>query len=320
MDDFNRTLPNDSAGSDPSADAPNVSAGSGTIDAVCSCGAGPHATLPDRCARGHAKVGNQLSTIVGDHGIGFWRDNEEKQGAIVAELLSDIGYATPDAAPLTIRITAHSLAQCHLVNKAAYRRMLEAGGPLSESGKPRRAYSVWKESNDSLIRDLKGAMNDLVAAHTEGADRTRDREAHADLDTLSEDALIEQFQSSFEQYADLVVALDNKRVIDGAAAILRKLLAADPAGPGVLPAENDRLAGPTSDFLEGGLATPLPDSGPVLAPPAPATCQYCKRTPCCGVDHVAYEILHDQDPEIVKQRNKKATAEMLHQIGKNPSI
>lgn len=93
----------------------------------CSCGAAPHATDPNRCARGHAIVGNQLPTVVGDHGIRFWEDHDVKQNAIVTELLRDIGYANPAEAPLTIRITAHSLAQSYLVNAAAYQRMVESG-------------------------------------------------------------------------------------------------------------------------------------------------------------------------------------------------
>lgn len=43
--------------------------------------------------------------------------------------------------------------------------------PAVGIGQTTTAYTVWKESNDTLIRDLKGAMNDLVATHASAATR-----------------------------------------------------------------------------------------------------------------------------------------------------
>jgi hypothetical protein len=54
--------------------------------AVCRCGAGPHATVPNRCAAGHAIAGNQFRK---DHVV-----DERKREAILNRLLSDYAPST----------------------------------------------------------------------------------------------------------------------------------------------------------------------------------------------------------------------------------
>jgi len=283
--------------SDAPGDPPSTSNGPATAanEPVCSCGAGRNAKNPNHCAKGHLLPGNDAAAIIGDHGARFFRDNDTQLAKIVAELLSDVGYPDPATAPLTIRITAHALAQSHLVNNAAYRKMLECGGPLAESGKPRRAYSVWREGIDSLTRDLKGAMNDLVAAHANGATRT----PPTDLDTLTEDQVIERLEQLLASARAMRDAQRQGEAFIAAAA-----------------AEHRAAATTTSELKDEDIA-------PTAQQPAPAesVCEFCHQPPsrCAELKehHTdAWRVLHHADPEEVARRDAEATAEMMHQIGR----
>ena len=54
------------------------------------------------------------------------------------------------------------------VADTAYWRMMEIGGPVADSGKERRAYRVWADSNSDLARDLKGVMTEMIKAQPPG--------------------------------------------------------------------------------------------------------------------------------------------------------
>jgi hypothetical protein len=67
------------------------------------------------------------------------------------------------------------------------------------------------------------------------------------------------------------------------------------------------------EALDGSESIPSPPTPPAPAPEP--VCEYCKRT-CVGVDHHAYSVLHWEDPAEIDKRAERATAEMLHQLGK----
>ena len=117
----------------------------------------------NHCKCGAMLPGNRAAAIIGQHGAAFWREHARTQDEMVDELLADFGYRGRRT-PLTVRISAIALARSVIVADRAYMQMVEAGGPMSESGKPRRAYTVWKESNDTLMRDLRSVLAELVAA------------------------------------------------------------------------------------------------------------------------------------------------------------
>jgi len=54
---------------------------------------------------------------------------------------------------------------------------------------------------------------------------------------------------------------------------------------------------------------------PTLAPAPEPVCQYCHRK-CVGPDHVAYDVLHYNDPQEIKKRDEFATRTMMRQLGK----
>lgn len=130
----------------------------------CSCGAGPHPTLPGRCAGkpSHFMRGNRAASITGHHGAAWRREHEAEIRAMADEIARDYGYRSFDAAPLTFRIVARGLARTTKVEDTAYWRMMEIGGPVADSGKERRAYRVWADTNSDLARDLKGVLTELA--------------------------------------------------------------------------------------------------------------------------------------------------------------
>ncbi len=134
------------------------------------CGAGPHPKLPGRCAGSpsHFIRGNRAAAITGQHGANFWREHSAEINAMADQFSREAGYSSLSAAPLGFQIAAVALSRTAKIGDLAYKHMLEAGGPLSESGKPRRAYSIWADNNRDLARDLKGAMSEVLAARPPG--------------------------------------------------------------------------------------------------------------------------------------------------------
>src|SRR5688572_24420613 len=153
----------------PNADTRETSQGNGPI---CSCGATTtSAKSRNHCARGHLTPGNRASAVTGHHGKDFRDKHGAEIEAMADQFARDAGYSSLKAAPLGFQIAAIALSRTAKVGDLAYWRMLESGGPMSESGKPRRAYSIWADTNRDLARDLKGAMSEVVAARPPGETR-----------------------------------------------------------------------------------------------------------------------------------------------------
>jgi hypothetical protein len=53
---------------------------------------------------------------------------------------------------------------------------------------------------------------------------------------------------------------------------------------------------------------------PAPPPPPQPTCDYCGNRPCVGREHVAFDVLHWNEPEQIEQRAKRATAEMRESL------
>ncbi len=69
-------------------------------------------------------------------------------------MLTDRGHTDEDA-PRALRLAAEGIAQAVLVRNSAFARMVEGGGPLSSSGRERRAFAVWTAALDRLERHLR---------------------------------------------------------------------------------------------------------------------------------------------------------------------
>lgn len=147
----------------------------------------------NHCKCGKMLPGNRAAAIVGQHGADFRREHQAEIDAKADQFARDAGYHSVQAAPLGFQIAAIALARTATIGDLAYWKMLEAGGPLSESGKPRRAYSIWADTNRDLARDLKGAMTEVVAARPPGAvgDNPYQERSTADLIAFAESLLYE---------------------------------------------------------------------------------------------------------------------------------
>jgi hypothetical protein len=132
---------------------PSGAVGSRTA-AVCRCGAGPHPEHQDRCAGGHVIVGNTMAVVTGSRSGAFWRAHEEARREIRDAVISDSGYTVVEA-PRVLATIADSIAQSVLVRDAAYARMVEAGGPMTSSGRARRCFQVWAASTDRIEKNAR---------------------------------------------------------------------------------------------------------------------------------------------------------------------
>lgn len=218
--------------------------------AVCSCGAGLHATDPYRCARGHAIGGNPLAR---KHPV-----NERR----VEQLL---GKYVRDYHPDTQRLQS----------------MCEQFAAVTEQLEGRKA------DGSANYQRLVQLSQTLGAALEES--RSREIRAQTDLDTLSEDELIERTAAILHQ---LLESRDAQRKVQ----------------VHIAQAYADHQAGASSEAAvdpAGDAATPTP---------APV-CPYCHRA-CVGPEHFAYDVLHYDDPIEVAKRDAEATAVMCKQIGK----
>ena len=122
--------------------------------AWCRCGAGPHAELAGRCARGHVLLANGLAVVTGATSAAFWREHDRARRELRDAIIADAGH-TSAYAPRALSLAAESIAQSVLVRDSAYLRMVEAGGPLSSSGRVRRAFTVWAAAVDRTERHLR---------------------------------------------------------------------------------------------------------------------------------------------------------------------
>lgn len=120
----------------------------------CRCGAGPSQTRAGRCARGHVLRGNTLALVAGLESPRFWAEHEELRRSLVAGLVRDSGESE-DNPPTALAIEADIIAKSVIVADSAYDRMLLEGGPLSQSGKARKAFTVWLAATDRLERHIR---------------------------------------------------------------------------------------------------------------------------------------------------------------------
>jgi hypothetical protein len=126
-------------------DAVNIGLKPGSQD-IESCGA--HSpTQPSgangRGANGRFLPGNTSALVVGNHGVRFWQAADAERQRLRAGVLADRGFTRDSDAPIALAALADGLAQALLVRDAAFARLVESQGPLTSSGRPRRAYAVW---------------------------------------------------------------------------------------------------------------------------------------------------------------------------------
>lgn len=134
------------------AGTPFSSVGAG--DFCRACGAGPHPTLPGRCASGHLVRGNGVALVAGQTSLSFWQAHEDARQGIRAAIIADAGH-TSENAPEALRLAADSVAMAALVQQSAFARVVEAGGPMTAHGRSRRAFAIWVQASDRLERYLR---------------------------------------------------------------------------------------------------------------------------------------------------------------------
>jgi hypothetical protein len=122
---------------------------------ICKCGATERsANDATRCRMGHPLVGFSGPALAVDaYSEAFWRDVDATCAEISRAVLRDAGYTEADV-PEALRIAATGLSQATLLRDAAFTRVAIAG-PLTSSGRTRRAYVVWQTAADRAERLLR---------------------------------------------------------------------------------------------------------------------------------------------------------------------
>ena len=69
-------------------------------------------------------------------------------------IIQDAGHTSQDA-PKALQLAADSIAQAVLLQRSAFTRVVESGGPITSSDRTRRAYVVWQSSTDRVERGLR---------------------------------------------------------------------------------------------------------------------------------------------------------------------
>jgi hypothetical protein len=115
---------------------------------------GPFGAASGRGPDGRFQVGNTASLVVGGRSAAFWRAQAAARRALEAELMADAGFG-PDDAPAALKLAVESLAQAMLIQRSAFERIGEAGGPLTIKGKGRRAFLVWLQAFDRVEQALR---------------------------------------------------------------------------------------------------------------------------------------------------------------------
>ena len=265
------------------------------------------------------RVGNRVAAIVGNRGADFWREQAGQLERLRARFLADAGFASSDTAPLTLDIVAHSMAQAVVVREAAFSHMTAAGGPLSESGKPRRAYTVWAASNEALIRDLRSAIAEL--ATTPRPDRSSRDDAgvkampmsalEAASDLLQRVAAGEVLSEREQGRLDVLLAASHGKV----------LLPPDPDPLDTLtanmPPVNTRV---TDDAEQEATHATAPKPETAITQPAVAepTCPHCHQTTaaCASARRASVDAWAEIHPDVIDHGDAEATRIMMHQIGR----
>jgi hypothetical protein len=127
----------------------------GSASAVCKCGAAAHPFDARRCANGHQRLGAAgLPAIVDAHTKTFWAAQADARREIAGAVIADAGHTEVDA-PAVLRMAADSISQAVLIQTSAFQRLVESGGPLTASGRTRRAFTVWLTATDRLEKHLR---------------------------------------------------------------------------------------------------------------------------------------------------------------------
>jgi hypothetical protein len=99
-------------------------------------------------------AGNSLALVVGAKSVAFWQAHEEARRTVREDIIADAGESS-DTAPKALVLAADGVAQAMLLRDAAFTRVVEAGGPLTSSGRTRRAFAVWLSATDRLEKHLR---------------------------------------------------------------------------------------------------------------------------------------------------------------------
>jgi hypothetical protein len=194
----------------PSATTSAPTAGNG--EPLCNCGATTRSNKdPQRCINGHLLRGNRAAAIVGEHGAQFWREQNAARNEIIKRLLRDAGFANPDDAPYMLQIGMETIAESTVIKRMAYKRLLESGGPLSESGQPRRALVVWDKRADMQMRDMRNHMEEYIAAIRANGQSSGRKALEAEYQELTTDELIALTDSLGTQLRELKEQTDAAR-------------------------------------------------------------------------------------------------------------
>lgn len=121
---------------------------------ACRCGAGPHPELDGRCMAGHVARGNSLALVTGQHTSRFWTEHAQARREMATAIIEDAGHTAEDA-PRALCLAADAIAQAALLQASAFVRLVESGGPMTASGRTRRAFVVWQVATDRLERHLR---------------------------------------------------------------------------------------------------------------------------------------------------------------------
>ena len=98
--------------------------------------------------------GNRAALVVGASSAAFWAGLADAQRDIVRAVIADAGHAAADA-PRALRLAADGIAQAALLRDAAFQRVVESGGPMTSSGRTRRAFIVWQVADKAVERGLR---------------------------------------------------------------------------------------------------------------------------------------------------------------------
>ena len=132
-------------------------------------------------------AGNLTAAVVGHRGAQFWVAHAESHREVRAAVILDSGH-DPGDPPRALELAADGIAQAALVRDSAYARMVQAGGPLTSSGRTRRAFEVWVKAMDRLERHLRmvglkrepkpaPSLADYLQRHQAEAETAEGREA-----------------------------------------------------------------------------------------------------------------------------------------------
>lgn len=107
-----------------------------------------------RGKRGQFAAGNTDAVVVGEHSPRFWTAKDAAIHEIVDRVIADKGHTRENAATALL-IGSESLAQAVMVQRSAFERMAECGGPLASSGRARRVFTVWLAAVDRVEKHLR---------------------------------------------------------------------------------------------------------------------------------------------------------------------